>query len=95
MEPGPDVIAATEAVGQASTEATTAAATPPTRSGTGAARVQLDAGQAALVAGDIELGLRCLRDAVTEAHRCGGVETQVEALVALGSSLINAVRSRD
>jgi ATP/maltotriose-dependent transcriptional regulator MalT len=32
---------------------------------------------------------------VAEAHRCGGVETQVEALVALGSSLISAVRSRD
>ena len=95
VEPGPDVIAATEAAGQASTEATAAAATAPTRSGTSAARAQLHAGQAALVAGDIELGLRCLRAAVTEAHRCGGVETQVEALVALGSSLINAVRSRD
>lgn len=87
VEPSPDVIAATEA----STEATRA----PISARTSAARAQLDAGQAAMVAGDIELGLRGLRAAVAEAHRCGGVETQVEALVALGSSLINAVRSRD
>jgi DNA-binding SARP family transcriptional activator len=87
VEPGPDVIAATEA----STEPAAAL----THSGTGAARAQLDAGQAAIVAGDIELGLQRLRAAVTEAHRCGGVETQVEALIALGSSLISAVRSRD
>jgi tetratricopeptide (TPR) repeat protein len=87
VEPGPDVIAATEA----STEPAAAL----THSGTGVARAQLDAGQAAIVAGDIELGLQRLRAAVTEAHRCGGVETQVEALIALGSSLISAVRSRD
>lgn len=95
VEPGPEVIAATEASADTSTEASAALTTPPARSGERAARAQLDAGQAAIVAGDIEFGLRRMRAAVTEAHRCGGVETQVEALVALGSSLITAVRSRD
>jgi DNA-binding SARP family transcriptional activator len=51
VEPGPDVIAATEA----STEPAAAL----THSGTGVARAQLDAGQAAIVAGDIELGGWC------------------------------------
>ena len=56
VEPGPDVIAATEAAGQASTQATAAAATAPTRSGTGAAREQLDAGQAAWLPATLNLG---------------------------------------
>jgi DNA-binding SARP family transcriptional activator len=91
VEPGPDVRAAAQA-------GTASAAQMPTMS-TGAAanssRAHLEAGEAAILAGDIEPGLRQLRQAVTDAHRCGGVETQVEALVALGSSLISAVRSRD
>lgn len=95
VEPGPEVIAATEPAPDATTAVIVAVSTPSARSGTSAARAQLDAGQAAIVDGDIELGLRQVRAAVTEAHRCGGVETQVEALVALGSSLISAVRSRD
>ncbi|GAA1578828.1 hypothetical protein GCM10009789_35620 [Kribbella sancticallisti] len=87
VEPGPELAAA--AVASAGLSA------PAAGSATNRARWELEAGQAALEADDIEPGLRHLRRAVAEAHRCGGVETQVEALVALGSSLITAVRSRD
>jgi DNA-binding SARP family transcriptional activator len=60
-----------------------------------AARAQLEAGEAAIGAGAVESGLQCLRSAVAEAHACGDLETKVQSLVALGSSLIHAVRSRD
>lgn len=90
VDPGPEVVAAYAAVEAVSEPATSSTVSTPS-----AARSELDAGQAALAHGDVEPGLRHLRRAVAEAHRCGGVETQVEALIALGSSLISVVRSRD
>lgn len=90
VEPGPELVAAAGTAATAVARPTPAHGADPVE-----ARSELDAGQAALAAGDIEPGLRHLQRAIAAAHRCGGVETQVEALVALGSSLISAVRSRD
>ena len=87
VEPGPEVAAAVEVAAGSHTAAAV--------SGRTAARAQLEAGEAAIGAGAVESGLQCLRSAVAEAHASEDLETKVQSLVALGSSLIHAVRSRD
>jgi DNA-binding SARP family transcriptional activator len=87
IEPGQEVTSALEV---SSGSSAVAAVTGRT-----AARAQLEAGEAAIRAGAVEAGLQCLRGAVAEAHAYGDLETKVQALVALGSGLIHAVRSRD
>jgi DNA-binding SARP family transcriptional activator len=64
-------------------------------SGRAAAAGQLEAGRAAILAGAVDAGLQCLRRAVTEAQRCHDTQLQGQALAALGSALIHAVRGRD
>ncbi len=60
-----------------------------------AARGHLEAGEAAVAAGALEHGLRCLRQARTEAGACGDRVLLACALVALGTALVHAVRGRD
>jgi DNA-binding SARP family transcriptional activator len=87
IEPGLEVTSAVEVASGSHTVAAVRGRT--------AARAQLEAGEAAIGAGAVESGLQCLRSAVAEAHECEDLETKVQSLVALGSSLIHAVRSRD
>ena len=68
---------------------------PPPSGGRAAARGQLEAGKAAAAAGAIEPALERLRRACTEAAACGDQELRARALVALGTTLIHAVRGRD
>jgi DNA-binding SARP family transcriptional activator len=56
---------------------------------------QLQAGRAALDAGAVAPGIDCLRLACAEAGACGDAGLQAESLIALGSSLVHAVRGRD
>jgi DNA-binding SARP family transcriptional activator len=65
------------------------------RSGRAAAASQLEAGRAAIAAGAVDAGLQCLRRAVTESARAHEVALRAQALVALGSALVHAVRGRD
>jgi tetratricopeptide (TPR) repeat protein len=64
-------------------------------SGRAAVASQLDAGRAAITAGAVQAGIDCLRRAATDAAGCGDAGLQGQALVALGSALIHAVRGRD
>lgn len=77
--------------------ATAGAGSPrvPPLGGRAAASSQLEAGNAAIVAGAVDAGLQCLRRAVDEAARCGDTALHGRALVALGSALVHAVRGRD
>jgi DNA-binding SARP family transcriptional activator len=56
---------------------------------------QLEAGHAALDAGAVGPGLDCLRLACAEAAACGDAVLHAQALIALGSALVHAVRGRD
>jgi DNA-binding SARP family transcriptional activator len=64
-------------------------------SGRAAVTSQLEAGRAAIAAGAVDAGLQCLRRAVTESARGHDAALQAQALVALGSALVHAVRGRD
>jgi DNA-binding SARP family transcriptional activator len=64
-------------------------------SGRAAAVSQLDAGRAAITAGAVQAGIDCLRRAAADAEACGDAGVQGQALVALGSALVHAVRGRD
>ena len=72
-----------------------ASAMVPPSSGRAAAGSQLDAGEAAILAGALDAGIQCLRRATTEAARCGDLALEGRALLALGSALVHAVRGRD
>lgn len=56
---------------------------------------QLRAGEAALDAGAVEPGVEILRRACAEAGACGDAALEAQALGALGSALVHAVRGRD
>lgn len=60
-----------------------------------AAQGHLEAGEAAMAAGALEHGLRCLRQARAEAGACGDRVLQARSLLALGAALVHAVRGRD
>ena len=60
-----------------------------------AALGQLNAGRAAVDAGAVQPGLDCLRLASAEAAASGDAVLRAQALVALGSALVHAVRGRD
>ncbi len=60
-----------------------------------AARGHLESGEAAVAAGALEHGLRCLRLARAEAAACGDRVLHARSLVALGTALVHAVRGRD
>jgi DNA-binding SARP family transcriptional activator len=60
-----------------------------------AAAGQLEAGRAAIDAGAVEPGIACLRLACAEAAACNDRGLRTQALVALGSALVHAVRGRD
>jgi DNA-binding SARP family transcriptional activator len=87
VEPSPALAAATQTA--------TASPTVGPLSGAAAARAQLEAGQAAIKAGAVEAGLECLRRAVVDARGASDPALQTDALVALGSALVHAVRGRD
>lgn len=59
------------------------------------ARAELDAGRAAISAGEIEAGIAHLRRAGSNAHSCGDEELQAQALLNLGSTLVHAMRGHD
>ena len=75
----------------------TATAAPTARPATGraAALAQLEAGEAAIVAGALEAGLQCLRRAIVEADATGDPALRARARVALGGALVHAARGRD
>jgi DNA-binding SARP family transcriptional activator len=56
---------------------------------------QLDAGRAAITAGAVQAGIDCLRRAAADAAGRADPGLQGQALVALGSALVHAVRGRD
>ena len=56
---------------------------------------QLEAGRAALGAGAVEPGVACLRHACDEARGVGDPWLLGQALLALGTALVHAVRGRD
>ncbi len=60
-----------------------------------AALGQLEAGRAALDAGAVEPGIACLRLACAEARAVEDPVVLAEALAALGTALVHAVRGRD
>jgi DNA-binding SARP family transcriptional activator len=60
-----------------------------------AARNHLEAGEAAMAAGALEHGLKCLRQARVESEACGDRVLHARALLALGTALVHAVRGRD
>jgi DNA-binding SARP family transcriptional activator len=64
-------------------------------SGRAAVASQLDAGRAAITAGAVQAGIDCLRRASADAAACGDPALQGQALAALGSALVHAVRGRD
>jgi DNA-binding SARP family transcriptional activator len=70
-------------------------AEPPALGDRAAALGQLAAGRAALEAGAVQPGLECLRLACAEARALGDRAVLARALVALGSALVHALRSRD
>jgi DNA-binding SARP family transcriptional activator len=63
--------------------------------GRAAALSQLEAGQAAIVAGAVDAGVECLRRAVVEADRCRDDALRGRAAQALGAALVHAARGRD
>ncbi len=63
--------------------------------GRAAAAAQLEAGEAAVVAGAVDAGLECLRRAVAEAEACGDDQLRLRAMIALGSALVHGARGRD
>ena len=67
----------------------------PPGGGRAAAAGQLDAGLAAAAAGAVEAAVERLRRACAEAAACGDHELRGRALVALGTTLVHAVRGRD
>ena len=67
---------------------------PPLR-GSAAARSQLEAGRAAIVAGAVDAGIQSLRRAAVEASRGTDAALRGRVLVALGSALVHACRGRD
>ena len=73
----------------------TAAPTAGPVGGRAAARAQLEAGDAAIVAGALDAGLQCLRRAVADARSAGDPELEAAALLALGSALVHVSRGRD
>jgi len=87
VEPGPDVRNAAEAP----------VASPPRRAmvSSASARAHMDAGEAAIAAGAVDVGLTSLRSAAAEAEAVGDAAFEAQALLALGSSLIHAPRGRD
>jgi DNA-binding SARP family transcriptional activator len=87
IEPSPALAAATRT--------TAASLTAGPLKGRAAARAQLEAGQAAIKAGAVDGGLQCLRRAVLDARDARDPALQTDALVALGSALIHAVRGHD
>jgi DNA-binding SARP family transcriptional activator len=78
-----------EAAGTAS-----GAASAPQLTGVAAARAQLQAGKAAIVAGAVDAGLDCLRRAVRESRFGRDDDLIVEALTELGGALVHSVRGR-
>ena len=68
---------------------------PPALGDRSAALGQLAAGRAALEAGAVAPGLECLRLAGAEARALGDPAVLAQALVAHGSALVHALRSRD
>lgn len=82
VEPGPLVRSAVEA---------SPAAIPIRQpAGAAAARAQLEAGEAALVAGMLQPGLECLHRAISEARECGDDQVRARASFAFGSALAHA-----
>jgi hypothetical protein len=71
------------------------AASAPRLTGVAAARAQLQAGKAAIVAGAVDAGLDCLRRAVHESRFAGDDDLIVAALTELGGALVHSVRGRD
>jgi DNA-binding SARP family transcriptional activator len=67
----------------------------PPLSGRAAAVSQLEAGRAALVAGAVDAGLQCLRQAAALAVRCHDKTLEARALAALGGALVHAIRGHD
>ncbi|MEV0583642.1 BTAD domain-containing putative transcriptional regulator [Nonomuraea sp. NPDC050310] len=63
--------------------------------GRAAAAGQLEAGRAALLAGAVDAGLECLRQAVAEAARCQDERLRATALLELGKALVHSARGRD
>ncbi len=68
--------------------------TPPL-SGRAAAVSQLQAGRAAIVAGAVDAGLQCLRQAAALAVQCRDRTLEARALAALGGALVHAIRGHD
>ncbi len=67
----------------------------PPLSSRAAAVSQLQAGRAALVAGAVDAGILCLRQAAASAVRCNDKTLQARALAALGGALVHAIRGHD
>ncbi|MEV5965490.1 BTAD domain-containing putative transcriptional regulator [Kribbella sp. NPDC051952] len=67
----------------------------PPLSSRAAAVSQLQAGRAALVAGAVDAGLLCLRQAAASAVQCHDKTLQARALAALGGALVHAIRGHD
>lgn len=64
-------------------------------SGRAAVLAQIEAGQAALAAGAVEVGVQRTRGAVAAARAVGDRELLAEALVALGGALVHSARGTD
>lgn len=64
-------------------------------SGRAAVLAQIEAGQAALAAGAVEVGVQRTRGAVAAARSVGDRELLAEALIALGGALVHSARGRD
>ncbi|TCO50484.1 DNA-binding SARP family transcriptional activator [Kribbella antiqua] len=67
----------------------------PPLSGRAAAMSQLQAGRAAILAGAVDAGLQCLRQASELAVQCHDKSLEARALAALGSALVHAIRGHD
>ncbi|TDD30112.1 SARP family transcriptional regulator [Kribbella turkmenica] len=67
----------------------------PPLSGRAAAVSQLKAGRAAIVAGAVDAGLQCLRQAAALAVQCHDKTLEAQALAALGGALVHAIRGHD
>ncbi|MGW1342431.1 BTAD domain-containing putative transcriptional regulator [Kribbella sp. NPDC002412] len=69
--------------------------TGPPLHGRAAAVSQLQAGRAAIVAGAVDAGLQCLRQAAALAVECRDKTLEARALAALGGALVHAIRGHD
>jgi len=67
----------------------------PPLSSRAAAVSQLQAGRAALVAGAVDAGILCLRQAAAVAVQCKDKTLLARALAALGGALVHAIRGHD